>query len=69
MTPSSGGFEPKWVTELKTATFGMPEFDFVPIRLADLNPEQLLIRLILKIWSNSSKSWRLKCIISNVEID
>jgi len=40
--PSNGGFDPKCVTELNTATLGIPSFDFVPIKLADLNPEQLL---------------------------
>ena len=34
--PNNGGFDPKWTIELNTATFGIPDLDFVPIRLADL---------------------------------
>jgi hypothetical protein len=47
-TPSSGGLDPRCVTELKTATFEVPALDLVPIKLADLNPEQLFIKFILK---------------------
>jgi hypothetical protein len=45
--PNKGGLEPKWVTELKTATFAVPSFDLVPMRFADLKPEQLFIIFIL----------------------
>jgi hypothetical protein len=45
--PNKAGFEPICVTELKIAKFVIPFTDFVPIRFADLYPEQLFIRLIL----------------------
>jgi hypothetical protein len=41
--PKVGGLEPKWVTELKTATFEIPSSDIEPNKLADLKPEQLFI--------------------------
>jgi hypothetical protein len=49
--PKVGGLEPKWVTELNTATLETPSSEIEPNKLADLNPEQLFIKLILKIFS------------------
>ena len=45
--PSIAGLLPRWVIELKTATFSTPSFEILPIRLADLYPVHEFIRLIL----------------------
>jgi hypothetical protein len=49
INPNVGGLDPKWVTELKTATFETPSGEIEPKRFADLKPEELFIRLILNI--------------------
>ena len=41
--PRRGGLLPKWITELKTARLSLEPSE-VPIRLADRNPQRLLIR-------------------------
>ena len=45
--PNKGGFEPRCVIELNTAKFFTPLSEIVPIKFADLYPEQELIKLIL----------------------
>lgn len=45
--PNRGGLDPTWITELNIATFSTPLFETVPIKLAGLYPEQLLIKFIL----------------------
>ena len=45
--PRSAGEEPKCVTEEKMATLSIPSEERVPIRLADLKPEQEFNKLIL----------------------
>ena len=45
--PNVGGLDPKWVTELKMATLGVPLIEIDPNKFADLKPEQLFIKLIL----------------------
>jgi len=63
--PNVGGLDPRCVTELKTATLEIPSSDTDPNRLADLKPEQLFIKLILKIFSRFCMSSKLKKAIIN----
>ena len=63
--PNRGGFEPRCVIELNTAKFFTPLSEIVPIKFADLYPEQELIRLILNILSRFSIYSSSKCIYLN----
>ena len=60
--PNKGGFEPRCVIELNTAKFFTPLSEIVPIKFADLYPEQELIKLILNILSRFSICSSSKCI-------